>query len=142
MINIDSSHYPLIIARWVGTVSLADYNAHVGEMEPLFARAVRDRDHIALVVDSSQQREVEPLARKAMAESAPVDCLVGTWATMNPVVKLVLTALKWLGAKNLTTLTPCTSLPEALAGAASALRSKGARFSPATESMLARISAA
>jgi hypothetical protein len=139
MISIEAEHYPLIVCRWIGTITLSDFEAHSREMAPLFARAKAERSCVALVVDLTKEDDIDPAARRAMSAAKEEGAhFLGTWVTMTKVAKLMVTAMRWIGAKNLQTIVACSSVGEAVAGAGAALQKRGVKLAPATEAMLAR----
>lgn len=126
MIIIEHEHSPLITTRWIGEISLADYEAHAAEFLVLIDRARASGGMLAMVVDSSQQGAIDARARKRMADSPGYDdVLLGAFVVLNAPAKLALTALKWLGSKRVERVFAFSTLGEAYAGAIAALTKAG-----------------
>lgn len=126
MIIVEQDHSPLITTRWVGEISLADYDAHVAEFLVLIERARATGGKLALVVDSSQQGAIDSRARKRMADAPNYDdVILGAFVVLNGPAKLALTAMKWLGSKRVERVFAYATLREAYAGAIDALVAAG-----------------
>jgi hypothetical protein len=140
MIEVDAQHFPLLVCRWIGAISGQDFEDHLRKLDAEIARAEQQNTFIAMVVDSTRQGDVSPEARKLMVATRPgYDRLIGSWATMTPIVRLVVTALRWMRSENLRLVHPCSTVPAAFEGAAAALHAKGVMLSPATLEMIDRV---
>jgi hypothetical protein len=126
MITLDATLFPLAIARWTGEISLEQFESHHQDILALLARAREAGTRVCVVVDSTHQESVDIRARKAMADT-PVynDSILGTFVVLNGVTRMMLTAMKWLGKKELERIHPCATAHQAYSEAVRAFDAAG-----------------
>lgn len=128
--QIDDSHYPLVVQTIDLHASPATIEAFFAKMRRLGDRAIREDTYYASI--SVPAGAFSPVQRAKLAEeiqkstAAQLQRHLGTFVVVeNQLVRGALIAVRWLANDKLGRVTPAASWSEALELAVAALRAKG-----------------